>query len=151
VAAPEAYPLSGMGGANVGPGLSAVEADALRELVALEKRLDKSSGLPAVLRDAVVDSGRWRKWLAPAEEERAFEDLPKERQRWLVDTGSRYVWTHPQVEAARQRLYDHVAPYRDAQAYVEWRLQTAILHYMHAFNLIDLTDRLLQTLSEDGP
>jgi len=150
VAAPEAYPLSGMGGANVGPGLSAVEADALRDLVSLEQRLGKDSTFSETLRDAVVDSGRWRKWLSAEEEGTTFDDLPDERQRWLIDTGSRYVWTHPQVEAARDRLYDHVAPYRDAQAFVQWRLKTAILRYMHAFNLIDLSDRLEGVLSDDG-
>ncbi len=150
VAAPEAYPVSGMGGANVGPGLSVVEAEALHDLVALETRLDKASGLPETLRNAVVDSGRWRKWLSAEEEGRAFEDLPQERRRWLVDTGSRYVWTRPAMETARKRLYDNVAPYRDAAAYVRWRLKTAILHYMHAFNLIDLSDRLQEVLSDEG-
>jgi tagatose-1,6-bisphosphate aldolase non-catalytic subunit AgaZ/GatZ len=151
VAAPEAYPLSGMGGANVGPGLSAVEATALRELGTLEERLDQTSGLPDALRDAVVDSGRWRKWLSGEEDGQPFEALPEERQRWLVDTGSRYVWADSAVKAARERLYDHVAPYRDADAYVQWRLKTAILHYMHAFNLIDLTDRVMEALPEDVP
>jgi tagatose-1,6-bisphosphate aldolase non-catalytic subunit AgaZ/GatZ len=150
VAAPEEYPLSGMGGANVGPGLSAVEATALRELVALETRLDENAGFPDALRDAVVESRRWRKWLSADETDRPFEDLPDERQRWLVDTGSRYVWTTPAVEAARTTLYDHVSPYRDADAYVHWRVKTAILEYMHAFNLIDLTDRLREVLLEDG-
>ncbi len=149
VAAPEAYPLSGMGGANVGPGLSTVEADALRQLVALEERLDKASGFLDALRSAVIESGRWRKWLSSDKQGHAFEDLPTDQQSWLIDSGSRYVWTHPKVEAARETLYDHVAPYRDPQAYVHWRLKTAILHYMHAFNLLNLTDRLLEALPED--
>ncbi len=151
VTTPESYPLSGMGGANVGPGLSAVETNALRELASLEQHLGTDSGFVEALRDAVVDSGRWRKWLTPEEEERDFGDLPEERRRWLVDTGSRYVWTHPAVEAARERLYENVAPYRNAEAYVQWRLKTAILRYMHAFNLIDLNDRLVEALSEDEP
>jgi tagatose-1,6-bisphosphate aldolase non-catalytic subunit AgaZ/GatZ len=149
VAAPEAYPLSGMGGANVGPGLSAVEAEALRELVELEQRLDEDSGFPEALRNAVVDSGRWRKWLSAEEKGQSFDALAPERQRWLVDTGSRYVWTDPDVATAREALYDHVSDYRDAEAYVQWRLKTAILRYMHAFNLIDLNDRLMAALSED--
>ena len=150
VAAPEAYPLSGMGGANVGPGLSAVETEALRELGELEQRLENESGFANALRDAVVDSGRWRKWLFPEEAEQPFEALTAERQRWLVDTGSRYVWTEAEVKTAREALYDNVSEYRNAEAYVQWRLKTAILGYMHAFNLIDLTDRLLEALSDDG-
>jgi tagatose-1,6-bisphosphate aldolase non-catalytic subunit AgaZ/GatZ len=149
VAAPEEYPLSGMGGANVGPGLSAVEAAALRELVELEERLGRHSGFSDVLREAVVESGRWRKWLSADEAGRSFDALSPKRQRWLVNTGSRYVWTDPAVASARETLYNHVAPYRDADAFVQWRLKTAILEYMHAFNLIDLTDRLMAALPED--
>jgi len=147
---PSDYPLSGVGGANVGPGLSAVEAEAVRNLVALETRLGANSGVTDALRSAVVESGRWQKWLHPEEQGRSFTDLLDDRQRWLINTGSRYVWADPDVAAARARLYENVAPYRDAEAYVLWRLKTAILHYMHAFNLIGLTDRLLDTLSEDG-
>jgi len=150
VATPEEYPLSGMGGANVGPGLSAVEATALRELVGLEERLDRHSGFSDALREAVVESGRWSKWLSADEAGQSFDALPPKRQQWLVNTGSRYVWTHPAVASARTRLYDHVASYRDADAFVQWRLKTAILEYMHAFNLVDLNDRLIEVLSEDG-
>jgi len=151
VEAPSDYPLSGVGGANVGPGLSAVEATAVRELVDLESRLGADSGMTDALRSAVLESGRWRKWLHPEERGRSFEDLPDDRQRWLIDTGSRYVWAHPDVKAARARLYESVAPYRDAEAFVLWRLKTAILHYMHAFNLVGLTDRLADHLSKQSP
>jgi len=151
VAAPEQYPLSGMGGANVGPGLSAVEADAHRELVGLANRLGSDVEFVEALRTAVVQSGRWQKWLRPDEEGTAFSDLSAERQRWLVDTGSRYVWTRPAVQDARAALYEHVAPYRNAEAYVGWRLKTAILRYMHAFNLVGLADRLFEALSNDVP
>ncbi|PSQ79614.1 MAG: tagatose-bisphosphate aldolase [Bacteroidetes bacterium QH_6_63_17] len=147
---PSAYPLSGVGGANVGPGLSAVEARAVRDLEALEAQLGNDSGMIETLRAAVVESERWRKWLHPAEQGRSFDDLPEDRQRWLVNTGSRYVWADSDVQEARARLYEHVAPYRDAEAYVLWRLKTAILHYMHAFNLVGLTDRLAAHLSDDG-
>jgi D-tagatose-1,6-bisphosphate aldolase subunit GatZ/KbaZ len=148
---PSDYPLSGVGGANVGPGLSAVEAEAVRDLAALEARLGKDSSVTDVLRTAVVESERWTKWLHPEEQDRSFDALPDHRQRWLVDTGSRYVWADPDVRAARAQLSENVAPYRDAEAYVLWRLKTTILHYMHAFNLIGLTDRLLEALPEDMP
>jgi tagatose-1,6-bisphosphate aldolase non-catalytic subunit AgaZ/GatZ len=147
VEGPSVYPVSGIGGANVGPGLSAVEADAVRDLAALEAQLGTDSGVADALRTAVVDSGRWKKWLAPNEQGTAFDALPPERQRWLVDTGSRYVWSNPTVRAARGQLYENVAAYRDAEAYVLWRLKTAILRYMHAFNLVGLTEKLADHLS----
>lgn len=146
VTTPSDYPLSGVGGANVGPGLSAVEAEAVRALAELESELGHDSRMVNTLRSAVVESGRWTKWLRPDEQGTAFPDLPSERQRWLINTGSRYVWTNPEVQAARAALYEHVAPYRDAEAYVLWRLKTAILRYMHAFNLVGLTDRLAEHL-----
>ncbi|MFB6099263.1 MAG: class II D-tagatose-bisphosphate aldolase non-catalytic subunit [Salinibacter sp.] len=149
VATPSAYPRTGVGGANVGPGLSAVEAGAVRDLAALESRLGADSGIVETLRSSVVESGRWTKWLHSSEEDCSFKELPDDRQRWLVDTGSRYVWSQPDVKAARVRLYENVASYRDAEAFVLWRLKTAILHYMHAFNLVGLTDRLLEALSGD--
>lgn len=149
VDAPSDYPLSGVGGANVGPGLSAVEAAAVRDLAALETRLGQESGVVDALRTAVVESGRWRKWLHPSEQGCSFDDLPENRQRWLVNTGSRYVWAEPDVQGARAQLYENVAPYRSAEAFVQWRLKTAILHYMHAFNLIGLTDRVLEALPEN--
>lgn len=66
-----------------------------------------------------------------------------------MNTGSRYVWTDPDVRAARAALYEHVAPYRDADTFVLWRLKTALLRYMHAFNLVGLADQLAEALPED--
>lgn len=142
VTAPSDYPLAGVGGANVGPGLSAVEADAVRDLVSLEDRLGLHSGVVDAVRAAVIESGRWTKWLRPTEQGRSFHDLPSDRQRWLVDTGSRYVWSRAEVHTARTRLFENVAPYRNGEAYVHWRLKNAILRYMHAFNLINLNDHV---------
>lgn len=139
---PEDYPLSGMGGANVGPEFTEEEYKALTDLVQLEKKLDRASGLDQALREAVVESGRWEKWLHEDEEGKAFGELNEERQQWLVRTGSRYVWTAPQVQEARKRLYNNLKGYRDADAYVIWRVKTAILKYLHAFNLISFNERL---------
>ena len=144
-----AYPLSGMGGANLGPGLSAAEYDALNDLVHLESQLDADSGLPEALRTAIVDSGRWKKWLHPEEEGLAFTALPDDRQRWLMRTGSRYVWSNASVREARERLYANVAPCRDADAFVQWRVRSEILRYMHAFHLVDLNTSVRDLLATE--
>lgn len=141
-----AYPRCGIGGANVGPGLAAAEYDALMDIVQLEETLGSTTGLPDALRTAVIESGRWTKWLRPEEAGLAFDELTPKRQEWLIATGSRYVWTQPTVEAARDRLYEHVAPFRDADAFVIWRIQQAILRYVHAFNLVDFNDWLANRL-----
>ena len=149
VANPEAYPPSGMGGANVGPGFSAVEYRALMDLVRLERQIGKASGFPEALRSAVVESNRWRKWLGPEEEGSAFEELDPERKEWLLCTGSRYVWTHPEVRASRERLYGNVSDRHPAERYVQWQIETNVLHYAHHFNLIGLNETLLKVLESE--
>lgn len=146
----DVYPLSGVGGANVGPGLSATEYDALVDLVGLERRLDRDSGFREAMRTAVVRSDRWRKWLHPEERGLDFDRLAPERRQWLVRTGSRYVWTDPDVQAARSRLYDHVRPYRDADDFVHWRVRSTILRYLYAFNLTGLADRIGKSGEGEG-
>ena len=140
---PADYPASGMGGANVGPEFTAEEFLALRDLDARDAALCRNRGLkPArcvdALEQAVVASGRWRKWLQPGERGRDFADLPPQRRLWLAQTGSRYVWTEPPVVAARRELYAHlslVVP--DPHAYVVDRIARAIDKYVTAFGLFD--------------
>ncbi len=143
---PDDYPLAGMGGANVGPEFTEEEYAALMDLVELEGKIGTSSGLKEALRTAVVGSGRWKKWLHADEEGRAFDELENDRQEWLVRTGSRYIWTDPEVQAARQRLYENLEGHRDAEAYVLWTVKQAMMKYYHAFNLIDFNDRLERVL-----
>jgi hypothetical protein len=96
----------------------------------------------------VVDSDRWRKWLTPEEQGQSFEELAAPRREWLVATGARYVWTRPQVLAARQQLYDNLrdgVPLRgdapdelpDSHAFVVERIARNIEMYIGAFNLRD--------------
>ena len=144
VANPADYPATGMGGANVGPEFTAVELTALHELCGREARSMKdqpnppTSDFAATLKTAVVDSGRWRKWLTPDEVGLGFDELTSSRQKWLVATGARYVWTDPRVLAARQRLYDALAPdLADPNAFVVDRIAQSIQKYVDAFNLKD--------------
>ncbi|MEM9664620.1 MAG: class II D-tagatose-bisphosphate aldolase, non-catalytic subunit [Bacteroidota bacterium] len=150
VDAPEAYPLSGLGGANVGPELTEVEFNALMDLVDLERQIGKASGLYEALREAVVQGGRWRKWLRGDEQGLAWDEVAAPRRRWMLRTCSRYIWTDPAVQAARARLYEHLRDQAAPEAYVVWRVQTAIERYLHRFNLIGFTTRLAHHLSEGG-
>ena len=78
---PEAYPTSGMGGANVGPEFTAAEYQALGDLEYKEQSLlARDPGVAAShfterLRQRVIDSGRWLKWLQPDEKGLAFDAL----------------------------------------------------------------------------
>jgi len=142
VANPEDYPAAGMGGANIGPELTTEEVWALAELEAMERTLRPSSpehsrfGL--TLQEAVLASGRWKKWLQPEERGVAFPDLAGERKSWLVETGARYVWAELSVQAARRRLYDNVkGAVPDPHRSVVERIARAIDRYLLAFHLRD--------------
>jgi D-tagatose-1,6-bisphosphate aldolase subunit GatZ/KbaZ len=138
---PATYPSSKMGGANVGPEFTEVECDALfelesREKAALTKGAGRHSQFKESLTQAVVRSGRWQKWLHPGETGKPFDELPTDRQNWLLKTGARYIWTDRAVLEARKQLYanltkDGFNPHR----YVVDCISQQILKYCRAFNL----------------
>jgi len=138
---PAAYPASRMGGANVGPEFTEVECDALFELEAMETALlkdaaDSLSHFREALKDAVIRSGRWEKWLHPDEIGKSFSELSDERQTWLLKTGARYIWTDKAAQAARQQLYANVKKDGfDPHGFVIKRIAQQILKYCRAFNL----------------
>jgi D-tagatose-1,6-bisphosphate aldolase subunit GatZ/KbaZ len=141
---PRDYPRTGMGGANVGPEFTAEEYLALQDLCAREDILCSNrpdltpSNFMSVLEQAVVDSGRWKKWLQPDEREKLFTDIKSERRNWLVQTGARYIWATPQVTAARQKLYENLSSvFPDPHGYVVDRIVRAIDRYILSFNLFD--------------
>jgi D-tagatose-1,6-bisphosphate aldolase subunit GatZ/KbaZ len=143
VANPRDYPAIGMGGANVGPEFTAEEFSELQELELREQRLCRNRSLqPARMIDAieqaVVASGRWKKWLQPDEVGREFADLSASRRLWLAQTGARYVWTAPDVQQARRSLYLHLAlVMADPHRKVVDRIARSIENYVDAFGLFD--------------
>ena len=114
VSNPQDYPLCGIGAANVGPEFTMSEYDGLAELERTEQkllaegRIAMRSRITETLERLVEASGRWKKWLLPAEEGSAFGALSAERRTWLVKTGCRYIWQEPEALVARQRLYDNL-------------------------------------------
>ena len=139
---PHQYPLSQMGGANVGPEFTEEEFLALENLLELERLLEKDSGFMAALKNAVVRSNRWQKWLKPDERNVDFDALPEQRRMWLLRTCSRYIWTDPGVQNARADLYHNVREHRHGDRFVIWWIKSAIMKYVHAFNLVDFNSRL---------
>jgi tagatose-1,6-bisphosphate aldolase non-catalytic subunit AgaZ/GatZ len=150
VANPQDYPLTGMGGANVGPEFTASELSALYDLCQTEASLAARpenfapSHFQEALRGAVVDSGRWQKWLLPEEAGMSFSDLTPQRQEWLVSTGARYIWTAPRVLDARRRLYENLqGEIADPHGYVVGKITENINRYIAAFGLQDSLELLL--------
>ena len=140
----EAYPQTGMGGANVGPEFTIEEYNALnslsqKEMAMAGHRKDiASSNFMKVLQQAVLDSGRWKKWLQPEEKGKDFSELTKLRQVWLVQTGCRYIWTDSSVLAAREKLYENLSTLIDdpGNYVVDW-ICRSMDKYINAFNLFD--------------
>jgi D-tagatose-1,6-bisphosphate aldolase subunit GatZ/KbaZ len=146
---PEDYPLSGMGAANVGPEFTEKEYQGLLELERIEKnlfdegRIACCSEMALFLRNAVVNSGRWKKWLQPGEDSSNFELITAERREWLISTGCRYVWQNPGVIASRAQLYANLESQGIlAEGIVLARIESAMDKYFAAFNLRNLNDLL---------
>ena len=146
---PEAYPLSGMGAANVGPEFTEAEYKGLTELEIIEKKyhsqgkVARCSDIGLTLRNSVVNSGRWKKWLQPGEDSGNFENLSPERQDWLISTGCRYIWQNTEVIAARMQLYENLQAHGIlAEEIVLSIIESAMDKYFAAFNLRNLNDLL---------
>lgn len=146
---PEDYPLSGMGGANVGPEFTMSEYDALAELEEKEKELAEAgqvaqlSHMTGTLIRLVKESNRWQKWLQPEEKSMDFDQLPTERKLWITKTCCRYIWQRPEALAARQRLYDNLRRVgMDPETVVLGRIERDMDKYFAAFNLVNLNDLL---------
>jgi D-tagatose-1,6-bisphosphate aldolase subunit GatZ/KbaZ len=139
---PQDYPATGMGGANIGPEFTSEEYLALRHLAAKEDEIvrersaARSSQFMQALQQAVIDSGRWGKWLLKTEKKLAFDHLTTERREWLLQTGSRYVWTTPAVCEARQHLYENLSRIMpNPHGFVIDRIAACMQRYVNAFNL----------------
>ena len=147
VSNPSDYPLSGMGAANVGPEFTENEYDALMELEGIENDLYKKgmiarlSTIRKELWDAVIQSGRWKKWLIDGEHAEDFYLNSTERQKWLIKTGCRYIWEKPEVIVSRQWLYHNLEQYGiDAEYIVRSKIEHSMDKYFYQFNLLDLND-----------
>lgn len=146
------YPEAGVGGANVGPKFTQVEFDALERLERIEQGLAQKHGFTPsnfmkTLHDAVLESGRWRKWLFKNEEGKEFGLLSKRRRRWLLQTGARYVWMNDEVKRAREMLYGNLKLEGiDGELAVLNSLNRSMSRFFKAFNLKNLNSRLLEAV-----
>jgi len=147
VSNPKDYPESGIGAANIGPEFTVLEHDGLVEICKIEDKLYKEnkvackSNFIKKLEEAVLKSGRWRKWLKDGEKD--FNQLNSERKQWIVKTSCRYVWTQPEVKNAQEKLYRNLKLNGiDAENWVIMKIEESMDKYFRAFNLIDINERL---------
>lgn len=146
---PEDYPICGIGAANVGPEFTISEYDALIELEQMERALFEKdqiavlSNMKQTLWDLVIGSNRWKKWLQPDEMNIPFEKISTERKEWLIKTGCRYIWQHPEALVARYRLYENLNKHGiEAEEVVLSRIEHDMDKYFYAFNLVNLNNYL---------
>jgi len=147
VSNPESYPKSGIGAANVGPEFTMLEYDGLKELCLVEDKLFKEnkvackSNFIKILEEAVLKSGRWKKWLQNSEKD--FKSLDEERKEWVVKTSCRYVWALPEVRCAQEKLYRNLELNGiDAESWVIMKIEESMDKYFRAFNLININEKL---------
>ena len=147
VSNPQDYPLTGIGAANVGPEFTIAEYNALKELSELENILYKQdqiaypSSYREKLNSAVIESGRWKKWLL--ESEKDYESLTDERREWIIQTSCRYVWAEPEVKSSQNILYENLHQNGiDAGTWVLSSIESSIDRYLREFNLINLNKTL---------
>lgn len=146
---PEDYPLCGIGAANVGPEFTISEYNALIELEEREIMLDCDNKIALVsnMKDTlwrlVISSNRWRKWLQSDEKGKEFNQINHDRQEWLIKTGCRYIWQHPEALVARYRLYENLSRSGiNAEDVVLGYIEHDMDKYFYAFNLVNLNDYL---------
>lgn len=146
---PGDYPASGMGAANVGPEFTIAEYNGLMELENLELdlfhqgKVASCSRIGLHLQEAVIASGRWKKWLLPGEETTDFASLSEKRRQWLIGTGCRYIWQTDSVIASRAKLYENLLNNGiPAEDLVLSAIEHAMDRYFAAFNLRNLNDLL---------
>ncbi len=142
---PEAYPQAGMGAANIGPEFTEREYDGLMQLEQVQANLVNIGKIfqPVEMRkalwNAVIASGRWKKWLQPGENPESFFAQSSARQEWLIKTGCRYIWETPEVVSTRAKLYAELGNQGiDAREIVEAEIERAMDKYFSSFNLVGL-------------
>lgn len=157
VSNPEDYPKAGMGGANIGPELAHSEYLALEELDKLERALaerkliTEPSRILENLNNAIISSGRWKKWLRREEKGLDFSQLSPKRRRWLLGTGARYVLSTPEIVKLREQLYRNLKAHGvKTEERILTRLRETIEKYVNSFNLRNLTFILEERLIEKG-
>ena len=154
VSHPEKYPIIGIGGANVGPEFTVAEFEGLQELIqeeiklVEEGRIEEQSNLQTILTETVLQSGRWVKWLQTDEIGKPFSELSGERQKWLIQTGCRYIWSHPAVTTARKTLYRNLQNNNvNAEQLVLTHMALAMEKYFYAFNLQNVNRVIYQEVA----
>ena len=145
------HPALGITAANIAPELGAAETEALlaladREAAALQAKPVAGvtpSGLRQTVTEKALATGRWMKWLRAAEKGTTEAELRADPARLaeMALVCGHYVFTDPEVQAARRRLYDNARTLgitTDPERAVLDGVKEDIVRYVEAFRLAGL-------------
>lgn len=147
------HPALGVTAMNVAPEFGTVETQAYLKLVDVEDRLKKQnllenpSNLGQALREEAVKSGRWKKWMTDGRDKLTMEEIFQDAEltQLITEISGHYTFNDERIKKEIRTLYDNLATQGiDGEAYVIYKIQNAIDHYVECFNLKGLTTRLQQ-------
>jgi tagatose-1,6-bisphosphate aldolase non-catalytic subunit AgaZ/GatZ len=151
-----AHPQLGITAANVAPEMGVAETQALLALAEREETAVKQrsrpqaepdvepSGFRRIVEEKVLASGRWLKWLLPADQGTTEADLRASdaRRAEVAAACGHYVFTDPEVQAARRQLYANAGALRisdEPEREILDAVKARIGRYIEAFRLEGLT------------
>ncbi|PIU62506.1 MAG: sugar-phosphate kinase [Armatimonadetes bacterium CG07_land_8_20_14_0_80_40_9] len=150
------HPELGITAANVAPEFGVAETEACLKLAKKEEKINtpaisKSNFIPLIQR-AVLKEERWRKWLLKEESHLTKEEIIKNKKRLeeITQISGHYVFHHPQIRRAREKLYENLKQnkiVRSPEEEVKSAVKKKIKKYIRAFNLEGSTTQILQSLT----
>jgi len=136
------FPDLGIGAANVGPEFAAAMVEGFESLERLERdhvNADERSEFMDVFSGAAVQDSPWEKFAPEDLAEDDYEVFSRENRRNIACCVGRYVFTDPDVQQARETLYENVRVETDTDPHdrVVAAVQATIHRYVEAFDLAE--------------
>jgi tagatose-1,6-bisphosphate aldolase non-catalytic subunit AgaZ/GatZ len=148
----EMHPELGITGANVAPEFGLVETRSLLKLSAQEREAISKvciepSDFASVIQQAALKSGRWKKWLVKEDVHLTEEEIAEnpEKLAEVTDVCGHYVFNQPDVQRAREKLYDNLVALRitdSPETVVVEDVKASIKRYIDVLNLEGINSRL---------
>jgi len=149
----ELHPEIGIGMSNVAPEFGHEETKAYLELTEIEEKTAKkkkfdTSNFVNIIQEAVLKSGKWRKWLFKEDTGLTESDIiaDKEKLKEIIIVNGHYMYNEPQVESSIKKLINNLRKYcniKNPEKIVIDRVKNSIMKYVTAFNLEGLTSKIL--------
>ncbi|PXW90950.1 tagatose-1,6-bisphosphate aldolase non-catalytic subunit AgaZ/GatZ [Streptohalobacillus salinus] len=141
---------------NVAPQYGTEETRAYLKLATVEERLEtyglikKSSKVRETLLIKAIESERWRKWMMDGQKDLTVEQILKSNddalRREILDIAGHYTFNNDEVKAEIEKMYQNLKENNiDGQRFVIDHIKRPIRDYAEAYNLKNVTSRILKT------